>query len=233
MTEHNESLGVVDRSSIGRGGIGLGLTGVATSRGRGVDGLSRVGHVSNKAVGVVSVVGDGLDPAVGKRNSVRATDNAVGIARLLGVEVCLGVVVRDTIGEGVGLWGLLGVFHRGVVGRGRSMVDHRGRGMVSNRGRGMVGNRGMVGSGSGVDNSVVAVADAVSVSNSVSNMGHVGHGGGAGQAKQGGDHEGLKRRKLSVSSSSVLSILSHLHSCSVTVELMDIHCIRPIIYQPF
>ena len=224
---------MVDRSSIGRGGIGLGLTGVATSRGRGVDGLSRVGHVSNKAVGVVSVVGDGLDPAVGKRNSVRATDNAVGIARLLGVEVGLGVVVRDTIGEGVGLRGLLGVFHRGVVGRGRSMVDHRGRGMVSNRGRGMVGKRGMVGSGSGVDNSVVAVADAVSVSNSVSNMRHVRHGGSAGQAKQGGDHEGLKRRKLSVSSSSVLSILSHLHSCSVTVELMDIHCIRPIIYQPF
>ena len=218
---------------VDRGGIGLGLTGVATSRGRGVDGLSRVGHVSNKAVGVVSVVGDGLDPAVGKRNSVRATDNAVGIARLLGVEVCLGVVVRDTIGEGVGLWGLLGVFHRGVVGRGRSMVDHRGRGMVSNRSRGMVSNRGMVGSGSSVDNSMVAVADAVSVSYSVSNMGHVGHGGGAGQAKQGGDHEGLKRRKLSVSSSSVLSILSHLHSCSVTVELMDIHCIRPIIYQPF
>ena len=195
MTEHNEGLGVVDRSSIGRGGVGLGLTGVATSRGRGVDGLSRVGHVSNKAVGVVSVVGDGLDPAVWKRNSVRATDNAVGITRLLGVEVGLGVVVRDTIGEGVGLRGLLGVFHRGVVGRGRSMVDHRGRGMVSNRGRGMVGNRGMVGSGSSVDNSVVAVADAVSVSDSVSNMGHVGHGGSAGQAKQGGDHEGLKRRK--------------------------------------
>ena len=195
MTEHNEGLGVVDRSSIGRGSIGLGLTGVATSRGRGVDGLSRVGHVSNKAVGVVSVVGDGLDPAVGKRNSVRATDNAVGITRLLGVEVGLGVVVRDTIGEGVGLRGLLGVFHRGVVGRGRSMVDHRGRGMVSNRGRGMVGNRGMVSSGSSVDNSVVAVADAVSVSDSVSNMGHVGHGGSAGQAKQGGDHEGLKRRK--------------------------------------
>ena len=218
---------------VDRGDIGLGLTGVATSRGRGVDGLSRVGHVSNKAVGVVSVVGDGLDPAVGKRNSVRATNNAVGIARLLGVEVGLGVVVRDTIGEGVGLRGLLGVFHRGVVSRSRSMVDHRGRGMVSNRGRGMVGNRGMVGSGSSVDNSVVAVADAVSVSDSVSNMGHVGHGGSAGQAKQGGDHEGLKRRKLSVSSSSVLSILSHLHSCSVTVELMDIHCIRPIIYQPF
>jgi hypothetical protein len=83
-----------------------------------------------------------------------------------------------------------------VVGRGRSMVDHRGRGMVGNRGRGMVGNRGMVSSWSSVDNSMVAVADAVSVSDSVSNMGHVGHGGSAGQAKQGRDHEGLKRRKL-------------------------------------
>ena len=216
---------MVHRRSIGRGRVSLGLTRVTTSGGRGVDGLSRVGHLGNVAIGVVGSVGDSLDPAVREGNSVRAANNTVGIPRFSSVEVCLGVVVRDTIGEGVGLWGLLGVFHRGVVGRGRSMVDHRGRGMV--------GNRGMVGSGSSVDNSVVAVADAVSVSYSVSNMGHVGHGGGAGQAKQGGDHEGLKRRKLSVSSSSVLSILSHLHSCSVTVELMDIHCIRPIIYQPF
>ena len=172
MTEHNEGLGVVDRSSIGRGGIGLGLTGVATSRGRGVDGLSRVGHVSNKAVGVVSVVGDGLDPAVGKRNSVRATDNAVGIARLLGVEVCLGVVVRDTIGEGVWLRGLLGILHRGMICRCRCMVD---RGSVVGRGRGMVDNwgRGVVSSRSSMDNSMVAMADAMAVSNSVSNVGHM------------------------------------------------------------
>ena len=237
---------------IGRGrgsNIGVVLSDVSTSRGRGVDRLSGVLNGGDVAVGVVGGVGDSLDPAVGEGDGVRATDNTVGISGLSSVEVGLGVVVRDTIGEGVGLRGLLGVFHRGVVGRGRSMVDHRGRGMVGNRGRGMVSNRGrgmvgnrgrgmvgnrsMVGSWSGVDNSVVAVADAVSVSDSVSNMGHMGHGGSAGQAKQGGDHEGLKRRKLSVSSSSVLSILSHLHSCSVTVELMDIHCIRPIIYQPF
>ena len=179
---------MVHRRSIGRGRVSLGLTRVTTSGGRGVDGLSRVGHLGNIAIGVVGSVGDSLDPAVREGNSVRAANNTVGIPRFSSVEVCLGVVVRDTIGEGVGLWGLLGVFHRGVVGRGRSMVDHRGRGMV--------GNRSMVGSGSSVDNSVVAVADAVSVSNSVSNMGHVGHGGGAGQAKQGGDHKGLKRRKL-------------------------------------
>ena len=192
MTEHNESLGVVDRSSIGRGGIGLGLTGVATSRGRGVDGLSRVGHVSNKAVGVVSVVGDGLDPAVGKRNSVRATDNAVGIARLLGVEVCLGVVVRDTIGEGVWLRGLLGILHRGMICRCRCVVDRgsvvgRGRGMVDNWGRDMVGSRGSM------DNSMVAMADAMAVSNAVSNVGHMRHRGSAGQTKKGRDHEGLKK----------------------------------------
>ena len=183
---------MVDRSSIGRGGIGLGLTRVATSRGRGVDGLSRVGHVSNKAVGVVSVVGDGLDPAVGKRNSVRATDNAVGIARLLGVEVGLGVVVRDTIGEGVWLRGLLCIFHRSVVGRCRGVVD---RGSVVDRSRCMVDNwgGGMVGSRSSMDNSMVAMADAMAVSNSVSNVGHMRHRGSAGQTKKGRDHEGLKK----------------------------------------
>ena len=37
---------------------------VSTSRGRGILGLSRVGHLSNVAVIVVSVVGDSLDPTV-------------------------------------------------------------------------------------------------------------------------------------------------------------------------
>ena len=37
---------------------------VSTSRGRGVLGLSRVGHLSNVAVIVVSVVGDSLDPTI-------------------------------------------------------------------------------------------------------------------------------------------------------------------------
>ena len=168
--------GVVDSVGNGNGGSGN----IATSRGRGVDGLSRVGHVSNKAVGVVSVVGDGLDPAVGKRNSVRATNNTVGITRLRGIEVGLGVVVGDTIGEGVWLRGLLGIFHRGVVCRSRGMVDRgrgvvdRGRGVV-HRSRGMVDSwgRSMVGSRSSMDNSMVAMADAVAVSNSVSNVGHM------------------------------------------------------------
>ena len=62
MTKHNEGLGVIGR---GRGSnIGVVLSDVSTSRGRGVLGLSRVGHLSNVAVIVVSVVGDSLDPTV-------------------------------------------------------------------------------------------------------------------------------------------------------------------------
>ena len=195
MTEHNEGLGVVcrgrcvvDRCSICRGCVGLSLT----SRGRGVDSLSRVGHISDKSVFVVGGVGDGLDPAVRKRNSVRAANNTIGITRLCSVKVGLGVVIGDTIGEGVWLRGLLGIFHRSVVGRCRGVVD---RGSVVDGSRCMVDNwgGGMVGSRSSMDNSMVAMADAMAVSNSVSNVGHMRHCGSAGQTKQGRDHEGLKK----------------------------------------
>ena len=200
---------VVDRCSIGRGSVGLCLTRVTTGGGRGVDSLSRVGDVSNETVGVVGGVGDGLDPAVGEVDRVGAINVSTGITVLCGVEVGLGVVIGNTIGEGVWLRGLLGIFHRGVVGRCRGMVDRsrsmvgrgsvvdRSRGMVDNWGRGMVGNRGrgMVGSRSSMDNSMVAMADAMAVSNAVSNVGHMRHRGSAGQTKKGRDHEGLKKVK--------------------------------------
>ena len=118
MTKHNE-------------GLSAGLTGVSTSRGRGVDGFSRVGHLSDVAVDVVGGVGDGLDPAVGEGDGVRATDNTVGISGLSSVEVGLGVVVGNTVGVGVGLRGLLddsdsgGMVGRGGVDDGGS-VDNRG-----------------------------------------------------------------------------------------------------------
>ena len=187
MTEHNEGLGVVcrgrcvvHRCSVGRGSVGLCLTRVSTGGGRRVDSLSRVGNLGDIAVGVVGSVGDGLDSAVRKGNSVRAADNTVGITRLCGIEVGLGVVVGDTIGEGVWLRGLLGIFHRGVVCRSRGMVDRgrgvvdRGRGVV-HRSRGMVDSwgRSVVGSRSSMDNSMVSMTDAVAVSNSVSNVGHM------------------------------------------------------------
>ena len=206
MTEHNEGLGVVcrgrcvvDRCSIGRGSVGLSLTRVTTGGGRGVDSLSRVGDLSDVAVGVVGGVGDGLDPAVGEGDRVGAINVSTGIAVLRGVEVGLGVVIGNTIGEGVWLRGLLGIFHRGVVGRCRGMVCRGvvGRGSVVDRSRGVVDNwgRGMVGSRGSMDNSMVAMADAVAVSNSMSDVGHMRHCGSAGQTKQGRDHEGLKKVK--------------------------------------
>ena len=180
---------------IGRGrgsNIGVVLTDVTTSGGRGVDGFSRVGHLGNIAIGVVGSVGDSLDPAVREGNSVRAANNTVGIPRFSSVEVCLGVVVRDTIGEGVWLRGLLGILHRGMICRCRCVVDRgsvvgRGRGMEDNWGRDMVGSRGSM------DNSMVAMADAMAVSNAVSNVGHMRHRGSAGQTKKGRDHKGLKK----------------------------------------
>ena len=204
MTEHNEGLGVVcrgrcvvDRCSICRGSIGLCLTRVTTGGGRRVDSLTRVGDVSNKTVGVVSGVGDGLDPAVGEVDRVGAINVSTGITVLCGVEVGLGVVIGNTIGEGVWLRGLLDIFHRGVVGRCRGMVCRGvvGRGSVVDRSRGVVDNwgRSMVGSRSSMDNSMVAMADAVAMSNAMPDVGHMGHCGSAGQTKQGRDREGLKK----------------------------------------
>ena len=190
---------VVDRCSISRGSVGLCLTRVTTGGGRGVDSLSRVGDLSDVAVGVVGGVGDGLDPAVGEGDRVGAINVSTGIAVLRGVEVGLGVVIGNTIGEGVWLRGLLGIFHRGVVGRCRGMVDRSrsmvGRGSVVDRSRGMVDNwgRDMVGSRGSMDNGMVAMADAVAMSNAMPDVGHMGHCGSAGQTKQGRDHEGLKK----------------------------------------
>ena len=204
MTKHNE-------------GLSAGLTGVSTSRGRGVDGFSRVGHLGDVAVDVVGGVGDSLDPAVGKRDGVGATDNTVGIAGLSSVEVGLGVVIGNTVGVGVRLRGLLDnnsgcVVSRGGVDNGGG-VDNRGsvdsvhkRGVVGN---GMVGNRvgnGVVGNGvgngvasvdkgSGMDGmgngqvSGNSVADDGSVSN-MGNMGDLGRGSGS-KAEEGRDRKGL------------------------------------------
>ena len=168
---------VVDRCSIGRGRIGLSLTRVTTGRGGGVDSLSRVGHLGDVAVDVVGGVGDGLDPAVGEGDGVRATDNTVGISGLSSVEVGLGVVVGNTVGVGVGLRGLLDdLDDRSSVGRGSV---HNGGGVDD-----MMDRRSM----DCVDKRSVHCMSKV---NAVSHVGDVSHLG-AGQAHQSRDHEGLK-----------------------------------------
>ena len=165
---------------IGRGrgsNIGVVLSDVATSRGRGVDGLSGVLNGGDVAVGVVGGVGDSLDPAVGEGDGVRATDNTVGISGLSSVEVGLGVVVGNTVGVGVGLRGLLDdLDDRSSVGRGSV---HNGGGVDD-----MMDRRSM----DCVDKRSV---HCVSKVNAVSHVGDVSHLG-AGQAHQGRDHEGLK-----------------------------------------
>ena len=176
MTKHNE-------------GLSVGLTGVSTSGGRGVDGLSRVGHLSNIAVDVVGGVGDSLDPAVGKGDGVRATDNTVGIAGLSSVEVGLGVVVGNTVGVGVRLRGLLDNNSGCVVSRGGVDYGSVGRGSMHH----------MV-EGSGVDSVDKRCVDCmdkrcmhcvVSVADAMCNMGDMGHLGAC-QTEEGRDHEGLK-----------------------------------------
>merc|ERR1740123_2745834 len=104
-----------------------------------------IGDLSHVAVDMISSVLHGLDPAVGKRDGVRAGHNTVGIARLSSVEVGLGVVIGNTVGVGVRLRGLLHVHDRGVVSRGG--MDNRSRGVS----RGSVHDRGGVVDGVGQD----------------------------------------------------------------------------------
>ena len=177
---------------IGRGrgsNIGVVLTDVTTSGGRGVDGLSRVGHLGNIAVGVVGGVGDSLDPAVRKGDGVGAADVSAGIAGLSSVEVGLGVVIGNTVGVGVRLRGLLDNNSGCVVSRGS--VDY-----------GSVGRGGMhhMVDGSGVDSVDKRCVDCmdkrcmhcvVSVADAMCNMGDMGHLGAC-QTEEGRDHEGLK-----------------------------------------
>ena len=113
--------------------------------GFGVDRGALVGDLSHIAVHMVSSVLHVLDPAIREGHRVRARDDTVGITRLGGIEVSLGVVVGDTVGVGVRLGGLLDVDNRvSVIGRGS--VDNRGsmnhRGSVIRRSGGMVYHRG-------------------------------------------------------------------------------------------
>jgi len=111
LTKHNEGLGVVGR---GGGSIGLGL---------GVLGSSLVCDIGDISIIAVGRVLDMLDTSIGKSNRVRAGDVGGTIGLLLSVEVGLGVVISDGVGEGVG-GNLISIYlSRGVVGGGG--VYHR------------------------------------------------------------------------------------------------------------
>ena len=99
-----------------------GASSISSSRGSGVLGLSRVGHLSNVAGVVVSVVVDGLDPAVGEVDRVGSLNHTGAIVGLGLAEGSLGVVVSDSVVVGVG-GGQVG----GDVG---GIVDHGGSGVL-------------------------------------------------------------------------------------------------------
>ena len=105
---------------------------VATSRGRGVDGLTSVLNGGNVSGDVIGVVGDSLDPAVGKVDGVRSSHGTSAIVGLGLLEVGLGVVVGHGVGVGVGgglgeVGGGNGVHHGGVLGGGGGS-GHKGKG---------------------------------------------------------------------------------------------------------
>ena len=185
MTKHNEGLGVVGG---GGGSVGLGLGVLSGSL------VCNIGDISIIAVGRVL---DMLDTSIGKSNRVRSGDVAGTIGLLLSVEVGLGVVISDGVGEGVG-GNLIGV-GLGLVGGGRGVVSGSG---VSNDGGGVhsVGNnRGGVDSvsndGGGVDGVGNGVGDHGGV-DSVGNRGvhsvdGVGHGGVDSVGNGVGNHRGV------------------------------------------
>ena len=130
MDSVGNNRGVVD-NWVGNGvdSVDRGSSNVATSRGRGVDGLTRVGDLSNVAGQVVGVVGDGLDPAVGKVDGVRSGNDTSSVVGLGLLEGGLGVVVGDGVGVGVG--GGLSEVGGSVAGNG---VDDGGRGVLGSGG---------------------------------------------------------------------------------------------------
>ena len=138
--------GVVDSVGNSDGGSGN----VATSRGRGVDGLTGVGDLSDVSGQVVGVVGDGLDPAVGKVDGVRSSHGTSAIVGLSLLEVGLGEVISNGIavgvGGGLGKVGSSNGVHNWVsnsMGNGvGDRMDEGGSGVEQLGGRGGGGDKG-------------------------------------------------------------------------------------------
>merc|ERR1711922_26210 len=112
---------------VDRGGM-VGRGGMMNLR---IGSISLVGDISNIAIVATSGVLDVLGPAVRKSNRVGALDIAVVITGLSSVEGSLGVVVSNSVLEGVGLGGL--VIGNGVVGVGDRGVHSMDRGSVVDR----------------------------------------------------------------------------------------------------
>merc|ERR1712117_273726 len=173
MSNHRGGVGHSNGGGNNRGGVdGVGnnrgsMNGVGNDGGR-VDGvgnrdslrvlgLASVRDLSDVAVNVVGVVGDGLDTAVRKVHLVGALNNTGAIVALSLAKGGLGVVVGNSVVVGVG-GDLSKVIKRGSVCNSvddRGSVDN-GSGMDKRGGvDSVVGNRGSVDKRGSMGNSVV------------------------------------------------------------------------------
>ena len=165
---------------------------------KGLSYLSLVGHISNKTVVVVGVVGHVLDSAVGKVDGVRASNNTVAVIVLLLLESGTAVVISHGVGVLVGR-GLgqvvsdIAGLHGGVVGGGCG-------GVVGSRGRGVSWGVDSV-VGDGVDSVVRGVEGMGGVHDtSVADDGVAADsrgGGSSSKTEQGGNDESLKYLRVS------------------------------------
>merc|ERR1719361_2504737 len=133
------------------GNDGGGVDSVGNGDSLRVLGLTGVGNLSDEAINVVGVVGDGLDTAVGEVHLVGALNNTGAIVALSLAKGGLGVVVGNSVVVGVG-GDLSKVIKRGSV---CNSVDNGGgmdkRGGVDS----VVGNRGSVDKRGSMGDSVV------------------------------------------------------------------------------
>merc|ERR1719492_565808 len=156
----------------GVGNDGGRVDGVGNRNSLRVLGLASVRDLSDVAVNVIGVVGDGLDTAVRKVHLVGALNNTGAIVALSLAKGGLGVVVGNSVVVGVG--GDLGkVIKRGSV---CNSVDNRGS--VDS----VVGNRGSVDKRGSMGNSVVGnrVGDSGSGMDKRGSVGHSVVGNGVG-----------------------------------------------------
>merc|ERR1719373_771520 len=86
-----------------------------------VDSGSLVCDIGDISIITIAGVLDVLDSAIGKSNRVRSSNVGGTIRLLLSVEVGLGVVISNSVGEGVG-GDLIGVL-LGLVGNSRGVVS--------------------------------------------------------------------------------------------------------------
>jgi len=92
---------------------------ISTSRLRGVDRGALIGHLSNKAIVVVSSVDGGLDTAIREGNGEGASNFSLSILSLSLLEISLRVVISHSILIGIRLRGQL--LYRSIGNRGRGI----------------------------------------------------------------------------------------------------------------